>query len=100
MVLVAGGLLPSSGVLATAELYDPATGVWSSTGSLNTARDSHTATVLINGVVLVAGGAAGSLWLSSAELYDPQTGVWSPTGSLNVARAADTATLLGNGMVR
>jgi len=57
----------------------------SSTGSLTTARRSHTATLLPSGKVLVAGGFNGS-FLSSAELYDPATGSWSSTGSLTTAR--------------
>src|SRR5207244_4855407 len=83
--------------LASAELYNPATGTWSATGSLNTARYDHTATLLRNGMVLVAGGNPGEL--DSAELYDPATGTWSPTGSLNDGRADDVETLLPNGMV-
>lgn len=62
---------PTEGHLASAELYDPATGTWSVTGSLNQYRDNHTATLLPDGTVLVAGGDAGSLLgLTSAELYD------------------------------
>jgi hypothetical protein len=68
------------------------------TGSLNTARDNHTATLLENGLVLMAGGYnAGSL--ASAELYNPATGTFSTTGSVTWARDSHTATLLNNGLV-
>src|SRR5262249_32209510 len=77
-VLVAGGITPagpsSVTYLSSAELYDPATGMWTVTGSLTTARSSHTATVLQSGKVLVAGGFNVSNGaLSSAELYNPDT---------------------------
>src|SRR5947207_2587048 len=68
------------------------------TSSLNTARYFHTATLLPNGKVLVAGGYNNS-YLTSAELYDPASGSWSATGSLTTARYAHTATLLPNGKV-
>jgi Tol biopolymer transport system component/N-acetylneuraminic acid mutarotase len=93
-VLVVGG----SGSPASAEVYDPATGTWSPTGSMATSRPGHTATLLNNGKVLVVGGNNGS-YLASAELYDPATGNWSPTGSLAVGRFYHTATLLNNGKV-
>ena len=69
------------------------------TGSLNTARQQHTATLLNNGMVLIAGGTGSSAFLASAELYNPGTGTFTLTGSLNSARFAHTATLLNNGMV-
>ncbi len=73
---------------------------FSNTTSLNTARDSHTATSLPNGKVLVAGGIGSSnIALTSAELYDPASGTWTATGSLNTARCNHTATLLPNGKV-
>ena len=67
------------------------------TGSMATARCLHTATLLPNGKVLVAGGVDGVL--SSAELYDPASGTWSATGSMGTARDYHTATLLPNGQV-
>src|SRR5690349_6723749 len=111
-VLVAGGLRhipsPYGGFYinvswGSAELYDPAAGLWSSCGSLVTSRVDHTATLLPNGKVLVAGGYFddGEIngRLASAELYDPATGAWSSTGSLSAPRRGATATLLPNGKV-
>ncbi|PYU18576.1 MAG: hypothetical protein DMG30_27290, partial [Acidobacteria bacterium] len=79
-------------------MYDPASGTWTATASLNTGRDLHTATLLPNGKVLVAGGSNGAA-LASAQLYDPASGTWTATGSLNTARYLYTATLLPNGKV-
>lgn len=103
-VLVAGGFScappPQSCLqLRSAELYDPATGTWSNTGNLNIARDAHTATLLPNGNVLIAGGFLAGSALNNAELYDPATGTWSSAGNLNTGRYRHTATLLPNGKV-
>jgi N-acetylneuraminic acid mutarotase len=102
-VLVSGGYSAASGTataLASAELYDPTTGAWSATGSLTTARVYHTATMLPNGKVLVAGGYdAANVRLASAELFDPATSAWTATGSMSAARIWFTATLLPNGKV-
>jgi hypothetical protein len=80
-------------------LYDPATGTWSAGGSLNTARANHTATLLSDGNVLVAGGADANGVIASAEIYDPASKIWSVTGSLNMGRQTHTSTLLPSGMV-
>src|SRR5213594_4181884 len=87
--------LPSAG-LAIAQAAGP---TWTATGSLGTARYGHTATLLPNGKVLVAGGVGPSGDLASAELYDPASGTWTATGSLNDARDFHTATLVPNGKV-
>jgi Galactose oxidase, central domain/Kelch motif len=96
-VLVAGGFFNncSSGcsALNSAELYDPATGTWSTTGNLNSAPQSHTATLLPNGKVLVAADTG------YGELYNPATGTWSDTGNLNTIRYGHTGTLLPSGKV-
>jgi hypothetical protein len=98
-VLVAGGAVgvpPSAVTLqSNARLYDPATGSFSSTGSMARGRYTYTATLLNNGKVLVAGGSGEN----SAELYDPVTGTFTPTGSMVNVRYFHTATLLNNGKV-
>ena len=90
--------VPPAALSRSAELYDPASGTWSATGSLATDALDHTATLLPNGKVLVAGGTASGV-LASAELYDPASGTWTATGSLATARYVHTATLLPNGKV-
>jgi hypothetical protein len=72
---------------------------WVATGAMNTGRESHTATLLGNGKVLVTGGSNGSNSITSSELYDPSLGTWKTTGALNTGRQYHTATLLGNGKV-
>jgi len=71
-VLIAGGYDGTSAV-ASAEIYDPASGKWAATGAMKTNRYYHTATLLLNGKVLVVGGKSGGTTLKSAELFDPVT---------------------------
>src|SRR6266536_2074026 len=98
-VIVAGGFGVSTN-LATAELYDPVSGMWTPTAFLlTTARREHTATLLSNGKVLVTGGVGVSASLASTELYNPGSGIWTLTGSPATARREHTATLLSNGKV-
>ena len=105
MVLLAGGNIPGrlgtgSGSVTSAELYDPTTGTFIGTGSMNSARASQTATLLSNGKVLIAGGLdSTNNSLATAELYDPTTGAFTPTGSMSTARSGHVATLLKNGQV-
>ncbi len=104
-VLVAGGNPDDWGMassLASAEMYDPATGTFSATGSMHKPRCDATSTLLPDGRVLVAGGffiTAGTGMDASAELYDPKTGTFSLTGPMATARAWHTSTLLGDGRV-
>jgi serpin B len=91
---------------AAAEVFDPAAGAWSATGSLNAPRDGFVAVTLEDGRVLVTGGmtsgdpAEGAFGAySSAKLYDPGTGAWSATGLMEVARYAPAAAPLPDGTV-
>jgi hypothetical protein len=86
---------------ASADLYDPKSGTFSQTGSLPAARHFQTATRLLDGRVLVAGGETPSegMGTATAELYDPNTGTFSPTGSMTRPRIFHTATLLSDGRV-
>src|SRR5207302_5292371 len=89
----------SSGYLAGAELYDPASGAWTATGSMSTPRYNFSAALLPSGKVLVAGGINNSGFVPTTELYDPVIGQWTATNTLNIARFGATATPLLNGMI-
>jgi hypothetical protein len=104
-VLVAGGSSTLNNPLASAELYDPASGTWTLTGSMGTPRSRHAATLLVSGKVLVVGGDARTSSSTSggtgtAELYDPATGTWTSTGSLHgTSPAWKSAPRMQNGKV-
>ena len=82
------------GIIASTPFPALGSGTFHTTGSMNVARESHTATLLSNGQVLAAGGNG-----SSAELYNPATGRWTLTGNMNVPRSNHQAVLLQNGQV-
>jgi hypothetical protein len=100
-ILFIGGFEQPAGAVRKAEIYDPATGKFTATGSPTVARSDETATTLWDGRVLVVGGldAVSGKQLDSAELYDPKTGKFTATGSLNTARQFHTATMLIDGRV-
>jgi hypothetical protein len=95
---VVGGAPDGRHYLGSAEIYDPSLGIWSETGSMHGPRLFHSATLLNDGRVLVAGGYNEEP-LASAEIYDPATGVWTETGSLEGPRASPAAQLLEDGRV-
>ena len=77
-------------LLASAEVYNVATGTWSLTGNLHVARDQHTGTRSAS-TVLVTGGN----FSTSAEVYDATTGKWTLTGSMHVARSTHRGHAIG-----
>ena len=101
-VLIAGGDDGSGtdeSLLASSEVFDPATGQWSSTGDMSQPRQGHSLVLLDNGTALVAGGDAGDDPFKSAEIYDPSTGAWTSAGDMADARERFAAVLLENGGV-
>ncbi len=74
-------------------------GVINAVRSMATQRAAHTATLLPDGKVLVAGGFTGGGSLASAEVFDPATSTFASAGNMNASRAGHTATLLANGKV-
>lgn len=90
-VLVAGGMADEGGgnlvVVGSAEIYHPVTGAWVPTNSMTVPRSGHTAIVMPNGKVLVAGGRDLTSALATAEVFDPTTETWSSVGPMANARS-------------
>jgi hypothetical protein len=107
MVLVTGGLSGAGGTgpgLASAELYNPAAKSWTAIGPMAQARWGHSAVLLANGTVLVAGGTAvrsgqTTHALRSAEIYHPGTRTWTAAADLTDARTGHTTLPLAGGQV-
>jgi N-acetylneuraminic acid mutarotase len=102
-VLVVGGLGTNETSIPTADLYQPIQGLWSATGGTILRRNAHSATLLSNGRVLVAGGldqqsGSGSVH-ATAEIYKPLLGTWALTDDMSTPRARHSATRLLNGKV-
>lgn len=106
-VLVVAGNSNSAVPLNGVEFQDPAQDSWNytaavangATTTMTTERANHTATLLVNGKVLVAGGSDFDTTTRSSELFDPATGLWQITGDLRTERQGHTATLLPDGRV-
>ncbi len=93
------GVINSSTTYAGAELFDPVINSFSTVGPNVNPRSYHTATVLANGKVLIAGGSTNVAIYNSAEIYDPVANKFTATGSLSLARFGADAVLLPNGKV-
>jgi hypothetical protein len=101
--MAAGGWLNVATPLASAEIFSPTPATWAATGSLGTAREFHSATLLGNGNLLVTGGQLvagnGTSLIGTTEVFNWASQTWAYSGALNDARVLHSATLLGDGSV-
>src|SRR5438309_2907309 len=99
-VLVAGGRDAAGQPLASAEIYDPATGAYTLLASpLPAPVWGHTATRLDDGTVLIAGGQRGVRYRRAAQLFDPASDTFAALTPMSTPRGRHTATLLRDGRV-
>lgn len=103
-VLVIGGStgdypVTEDRTLNLCEIFDETIGKWGIADSMKTRRRYHSATLLKDGRVLVAGGTSSVHPLSSCEIYDPTTNKWSYAASMNRARESHSAILLPDNKV-
>jgi Kelch motif len=97
-----GIVAPSSTPNATGpdpSAFPRTTGVWIATGTVGSPRRGDVAVRLLDGRVLVVGGAAGEFDPSPAAVYDPDSASWSATGTMAKPRDGSPATLLRDGRV-
>jgi hypothetical protein len=100
-VLITGGCggHGCDSVVASTELYDPATRSFQAAAAMGTPRAGHAAVALPDGRVLVCGGWTGDQATATAEIYDPQTGQWTGAGGMTAARASQIVAALPDGRV-
>jgi len=103
VLAIGGNDIATNQAIASAELYNPAKGTWTMTGSMHSPRVSFIAARLSNGEILVAGGTtsfgSSGQFLSSAEVYNPATGTWTLIAPMNVARDNAAAATINNGHI-
>lgn len=101
-ILVVGGAFGSGppGISDKAEIFSPASGTWQAVASLSVTRHAHTASVLSDGRIMLAGGDdGGGQRHNSVEIFDPHSGSWSLTAAMIDARSSHSATVLDNNTI-